>query len=176
MSSVQQGNKYFAALIIALLISLITTIVAETLVDPIELDKAVYHIEVKESAPSADQADQKPKEIEPLTPLLESADIEKGKSLSKQCSQCHTFVKNGAHRIGPNLFGIVGMKIASKPGYAYSKGALKLKEQDYKWDVESLNKFLLKPRQFMPGTKMSYAGLKRASQRAHIVKYLQSLG
>ena len=116
----------------------------------------------------------KPKTSEPLQPILgmlASADIEAGKKAFKKCGACHKIAKDGKNGIGPNLWNIVGADRGAVAGFSYSS-ALKTKEGG--WTYESLNAFLAKPKKYIPGTKMSFAGLKKPKDRANVVAYLRS--
>jgi cytochrome c len=110
--------------------------------------------------------------IEPIEDLIKLADINAGKKIAKKCLQCHTFENGGRIKIGPNLWGIVGSKIARVKTFSYSKG-LKAKNAE-SWTIDNLNKFLYKPRNFAKGTKMSFAGLKKTKDRANIIAYMLS--
>ncbi|PLX29619.1 MAG: cytochrome c family protein [Alphaproteobacteria bacterium] len=168
----QKGNMIFAATLIALIIWLISAMISEALVDPVALKQSVYKIDVPDHEVGAQVPAQK-EGPEPIDAFMEQADAIKGKSLMRQCMQCHSFDKGGPHKIGPNLWGVYGSSIGAKEGYAYSSGSKKL--ADKKWTDENLNHFLYKPRAFMPGTKMAYVGLKRAKDRANIIAYLKTL-
>jgi cytochrome c len=102
-----------------------------------------------------------------------SADAKAGADLSKKCAVCHTFDKGGANKIGPNLFGIMADNIASVPGYQFSSALAA--DKDKKWDPDELNVWLYKPQQFAKGTKMTFAGLPKAQDRADVIAYLQTL-
>lgn len=121
-----------------------------------------------EAAPAAAEA-----ALEPVGPLLAKANAANGEKLAKVCATCHTFVKDGANKVGPNLYGIVGNHRAHLDGFAYS-AAMKAQSGE-KWDYESLNKYLNKPKDVVPGTKMAYAGMKKASDRADVIAYLRTL-
>lgn len=121
-----------------------------------------------EAAPAAAEA-----ALEPVGPLLAKANAANGEKLAKVCATCHTFVKDGANKVGPNLYGIVGNHRAHLDGFAYS-AAMKAQSGE-KWDYESLNKYLNKPKDVVPGTKMAFAGLKKASDRADVIAYLRTL-
>jgi cytochrome c len=112
--------------------------------------------------------------VESIEALLVNADVEAGKKVAKKCLQCHTFEQGGKAKLGPNLWGIVGAKIAQIGGFSYSK-ALSSKNNET-WTAENLNQFLYKPRDFAKGTKMSFAGLKKAQDRANLVAYMASQG
>ena len=103
---------------------------------------------------------------------MAAGDIAKGKKLAKKCTTCHTLQKGGKNRLGPNLFGIFGSSAASVKGYKYSKA---MASSGIIWDEAAFTEFLLKPKKLVKGTKMSFAGLKNAKQRADLVAYFKSL-
>jgi len=114
--------------------------------------------------------------ITPIAARLASADVDAGKAqtMRQGCVACHSFNEGGKNGIGPNLYGVVGQPVgAHVPGYAYSS-ALKSHTGE-QWSYEELDKWLLKPAAFAPGTKMSYAGLADEKNRANIIAYLRSL-
>jgi len=110
---------------------------------------------------------------QPIEQYLAKADPAKGQQTAKVCLQCHTFDKGGANKIGPNLFGVLEENIASVAGYQFSS-VLAAHKGD-KWDPEKLNVWLFKPQDFAKGTKMTFAGLPKAEDRANVIAYLQSL-
>ncbi|MAP25035.1 MAG: cytochrome c family protein [Rickettsiales bacterium] len=168
----QKSNMIFAAVLIALIIWLVAAMISEALVDPIELQKSVYRIDVPNAGDETPSAPVKTGP-EPIQKFMAEADAMKGKLVMRQCMQCHSLNKGGPHKIGPNLWGVYGASISSKAGYAYSNGSKKLADQ--KWTDENLNQFLYKPRAYMPGTKMAYVGLKKAKDRANVIAYLKTL-
>jgi cytochrome c len=98
-----------------------------------------------------------------------AADAAKGATIFKRCAMCHTDTKGGGNGLGPNLFGVVGRKAASAPGFMYS-GALK--KAGITWTPANLDKWLTRPAQMVPGTKMMFAGLPNAAERADVIAYL----
>lgn len=104
--------------------------------------------------------------------LLATADVAKGEQLFAKCAACHTITPGGAAGIGPNLHGAFGAAIASR-GFAYSEG---LKAHGGTWDWTNMNAWLESPRRFADGTKMSFAGLSSAEDRANLMVYLNSQG
>ncbi len=103
---------------------------------------------------------------------LAAGDIAKGKRLAKKCTVCHTLNKGGKNKLGPNLFGIMGKPAASVKGYKYSKA---MASSGIIWDEVNFTEFLTRPKKFLKGTKMSYFGLKKASQRADLLAYFKTL-
>lgn len=167
-------NKIFAALLVALLLALLSDLISKVFVDPKSLEKNSFVIEVTDAEPAASSsgADEALPEI---APLLAKASAENGEKLAiKLCSQCHTFKQGESNKTGPNLFGIVGNTFAHMAGFAYSR-IFQEKHEKEKWDEEKLNTYLHKPRALMPGTKMAFAGIKKAEERADVIAYLGSL-
>ena len=103
--------------------------------------------------------------------ILAVGDAIHGEKVFKKCSACHIVAKGGKNLIGPALYGVVGRPVASIDGYAYSKA---LKAHGKNWSFEELNAFLLKPRSYIKGTKMAYAGLRKDKDRASVILYLNS--
>ncbi len=133
--------------------------------------KRGYQIEVTEEAPTGAAAATGPADI---SALFASADIEAGKSyFGKKCATCHSIDKGGANGVGPNLYGIMGHKIAAHEGFSYSD-ALK-KHADKIWDWDTMNFWQWSPRKFAPGTIMAYAGNPKDQERANILAYLNSV-
>ena len=97
-------------------------------------------------------------------------DAAKGEKVFKKCKTCHTF-DPGKKKIGPHLKGVVGRKAGAVEGYKYSKA---MAAADITWDEASLDQFLTKPKKFLKGTKMSFAGLKKEAQRADLIAYLKA--
>jgi cytochrome c len=105
-------------------------------------------------------------------PQAKAADPSAGKSVfSSTCSICHS-AQPGKNMVGPSLFGLVGRKTGSVPGFHYSpanQGA------DLTWDEATLNRYLQAPRAVIPGTTMTYGGMKDDTKRADLIAYLATL-
>lgn len=119
----------------------------------------------EEVAPAADADAEKP-----IAFYLASANVAKGESQFKKCTACHTIDKGGASGIGPNLYGIVGAAHAHQAGFAYSDAMQAT--ADKSWDWDSLSAWILNPKQYIPGNKMSFAGIKKPSDRADLIAYM----
>jgi cytochrome c len=124
------------------------------------------------AAPAAAPAPA-PKPVEDALPaLLAHADAAKGKHDAAICGACHNFEKGQGPKIGPDLWGVVGRKIASNPGFAYSDS---LKGVSGDWTYEELNKWITDPKALASGTKMIFPGEASAKKRADILAFLQTL-
>ncbi|MBN8832079.1 MAG: cytochrome c family protein [Sphingomonadales bacterium] len=109
-----------------------------------------------------------------LNTLLASADVAAGEKVFAKCVACHTINQGGANGIGPNLYATVGEAVAQgKAGFAFSDA---LKSKGGTWTFEALDHWLASPREFAPGTKMSFAGLSKPEDRANLIAYLNSQG
>jgi cytochrome c2 len=100
--------------------------------------------------------------------LFAAADTANGEKVFRNCAACHSLEK-GENKAGPYLYGVVGRKVDTAEGYAYS-GALE-KVVDV-WTPDALNAFLENPKGYAPGTAMGYAGLRKAQDRADVIAYL----
>lgn len=107
-----------------------------------------------------------------LGELLAAASIEGGQAVARRCVACHSFEKDGKNQVGPGLYGVLGREIGGVDGFAYSAA---LQGKEGVWDYEALNAFLANPKEYIPGNKMAFAGLRRAEERADIILYLRSL-
>ena len=101
--------------------------------------------------------------------LFASTSAAQGAKVFMKCSACHSIAEGGANKIGPALWGVLGRPAGSVPGYKYSK-ALAAHGKD--WSFEEMNGFLIKPKDWIKGTKMSFAGLKNAKDRAAVILYM----
>ncbi|WP_323809497.1 cytochrome c family protein [Sphingobium baderi] len=109
-----------------------------------------------------------------LNTLLAQADIAAGEKVFAKCAACHTVNQGGANGIGPNLFGTVGEEIGhGKAGFAFSDA---LKSKGGTWTFEAMDHWLKSPREFAPGTKMTFAGLGKPADRANLIAWLNTQG
>ena len=175
MASSLESNKIAAAVLTAGVIAMLSGFVAELLYHPeVELAENAYPIAAAPAGGGAVAPAAEEEVLEPIAPLLAAADPAAGEQLaSRQCASCHTFNEGGATRVGPNLYNIVAQPIAAEDGYSYSNG-LSGHAGDT-WSYENLNAFLHGPRDFAPGTKMTFRGFTKAQDIANVVAYLRTL-
>jgi len=121
----------------------------------------------EESGPAEAAPAEKPIEF-----FLASANIAKGEAQFKKCAVCHTIDKGGAHGLGPNIYGIIGAHHAHEAGFAYS--AAMQETAGKTWDWDALSHWIEDPKKYIPGNKMAFAGIKKPSDRADLIAYLNS--
>ncbi len=131
-------------------------------------ENAAYKVEIENSEMKAEVQEVVKEEVN-IASLLSTGDLSHGEKVFKKCAACHSIESGGGNKIGPALYNVVGRKIGSLNDYKYSKALL---EYGKNWNFEELNGFLLKPKTWIKGTKMAYAGLRKEKDRASILLYL----
>ena len=101
--------------------------------------------------------------------LFASTSAAEGAKVFKKCAACHSINEGGSNKIGPALWGVLGRSVGSVPDYKYSKA---MASYGKNWSFEEMNGFLIKPKDWIKGTKMSFAGLKNAEDRAAVILYM----
>ena len=103
---------------------------------------------------------------------LAAANADAGLAVRPRCATCHTFEQNGPHRVGPNLWNVVGRDKGSLPGFQYSEA---MRNAPGTWTFAELDAFLTAPAQHTPGTRMNFPGMPSAIDRANLIAYLRTL-
>ena len=103
--------------------------------------------------------------------LFASTSAAEGAKVFKKCAACHSIKEGGANKIGPALWGVLGRPAGSIPDYKYSKA---MAAHGKNWSFEEMNGFLIKPKDWIKGTKMSFAGLKKANERAAVILFMNT--
>ncbi len=173
-------TKVAGAVLATALVVLLARFITEHVYPEPDLEIRAYAIAPSEQA-DAQEAEapaalpEAPAEPAPagVATLIAAAEPAAGEKLFKKCIICHNPDKDGKRKIGPNLWDVVAGPVAADEGFAYSD-ALREKSGET-WSYDNLDAFLKKPKDWAPGTKMSFAGLKKPGQRAAVIAYLRSL-
>ncbi|HEX4181292.1 MAG TPA: cytochrome c family protein [Caulobacteraceae bacterium] len=128
-----------------------------------------------EAAPAAPAPEPTPEQAKALIAALpapyNAADLDNGKHKFAQCRACHTTAQGGPNMTGPNLWGVFGRKAGGLDGFSYSDG---MKAAGWTWDAARIDKWITDPRATIPGTKMTFFGIRDPKDRVDVVAYLKS--
>src|SRR5215469_13428460 len=165
-----EWNKIIGAVLGTAIFIFVVRQVAEVIYEPEAPAKPGYVVEGVAETPTAAAAPVA--EVMPdWGTVLPTADVANGKTISTRCEQCHDLSKGGPNKIGPNLYDVVDRDRATHPGFDYSSA---MKAKSGKWTYDELFKYLKSPQSYVPGTKMSFAGLPREQDRINLIAYLRS--
>lgn len=163
-------NKVAGAVLLAALIAAVVVNVVDILYKPNLAPKnRGYEVAVVEGGPDAGTAPVVEEKVD-IEALMKIASASDGEKIAKKCLACHSFEQGGPNKVGPNLWNIVGNDKAPHQDYKYSDA---MKAKGGKWDEESLYHFLNKPSKFIPGTKMSFAGISKPQEIADMIAFLK---
>lgn len=166
-----ESYKIWGSALVALTVMLGIGVVVNEVTHMGHEEVMAYKVDVPEdgSAPAgaAPAEDTGP---EPIAPLMAAADAGAGANVFKRCQTCHSVEQGGPNRVGPNLWNSLGGPKAGHDGFSYSAA---LTDMGGTWTYEDMNHFLANPRGFAPGTKMTFAGLRSAGDRADVIAYLR---
>ena len=163
-------NKIIGAILLVALLVIGISKVSNLVFKINKPEKSNYKVELDvESAETKVDEEPVQREIVDIAALLSTGDLAHGEKVFKKCSACHSIKRGGGNKIGPALYNVVGRKVGVLDDYKYSKA---LAEYEKNWSFEELNGFLLKPKDWIKGTKMAYAGLRKEKDRASVILYL----
>lgn len=175
-------NKIIAALLLAAIVAMVAGFFAQGLYTGSigehahKEEKRGYTIAGAENADAAASGapvvEEKPVDI---MPFMATADVAAGEQQLKKCTACHSFDKGGKNGVGPNQWGLVGAKFGHIDSYAYSAAIKAKHDEGAIWTEQALSEFLANPKKYLPGNKMSFAGIKKPEDRANLIAYLKTL-
>ncbi|MDH2328881.1 cytochrome c family protein [Cereibacter sp. SYSU M97828] len=110
----------------------------------------------------------------PALAAAQEGDAEAGQKVFRKCMACHAVDADAPSRAGPNLHGIVGRTTGTLEGFSYSDAMKKAGEEGHVWTPEEILKFVENPKGVIPGTKMTFAGLKQEQERVNLLAYLET--
>jgi cytochrome c len=163
-----QFNKFAGAALATGLALVGLNIVSEMIFAPDLAEKPGYAIAVAEVEEGGAAAAAGPADWGTVLP---AANVAMGATVSKKCVSCHTFEKGAANGTGPNLWGVLGKDAGVHPGFAYSEPMV----AHGPWTYDDIDAFLAAPQKHVPGTKMSFVGLKKQDDRINLIAYLRSM-
>jgi cytochrome c len=108
--------------------------------------------------------------------VLKTADVQAGQAKTAVCQACHIFAPSGANNIGPGLYGVLGRKPGTHPGFAYSPAMMAFGNKVGVWDYQHIYDFIAGPQKDVDGTKMTFIGMKDSQDRINVIAYLHTLG
>jgi cytochrome c len=167
-----EWNKIIGAMLATILFVVAVHISSQAVIyapPPSKPGYAVAGVEPKQEAP-ATAAAPAAEQIPDWAMVIPAADAMAGEMIGERCGACHDWTKGGPNKIGPNLYGVVGRMRASAPGFEYSP-AMKMKGGA--WTYDELFQFLRQPASFVPGTKMTFAGLPKSQDRVNVIAFLR---
>ena len=164
-------NKIVVSIIFAVILILAIDKVTDVIFDVKKPEKSAYQvasITTSDSSETTKITSETSVSVDIMS-LLTSADAAGGEKVFKKCVACHSIAKDGGNKIGPALWNVLGRKAGSLPNYKYSKA---MSAHGKTWSFEEMNGFILKPKAWVKGTKMSFAGIKSEKDRASLILYL----
>ena len=161
-------NKIIVSIILVIILVLGINKITDTIFYVEKPEKSAYQVATVTTAASTASAETSSGTGD-IMAIFASTSAAEGAKVFKQCLACHSIAEGGKNKIGPALWGVLGRQAGSLPDYKYSKA---MAAHGKKWSFEEMNGFLLKPKDWIKGTKMSYAGLKKEKDRAAVILYM----
>ena len=164
-------NKIIVAIVLTIALILGINKITDTIYHVEKPKKSAYQVDTLTSVAksSSSEADSNNSESGDIIALFATTSAAEGAKIFKKCAACHSIVQGGGNKIGPALWGVLGRKVGSVSDYKYSKA---MAAYGKSWSFEEMNGFLIKPKDWIKGTKMSFAGLKNAKERAAVILYM----
>lgn len=173
MSGDLKWNKIFGAALGTAFVILVVKTGSEMIYETHAPEKMGYFVNAPEEAEAGAEAPALPADWGTVLP---AADLAAGEAAFARCKACHTNNQGGADGIGPNLYGVVGGPAMHRAGFAYSDAMAKHKAEVPTWTYDALDAFITNPGKYVPGTKMSFAGLRDETTRHNLIAYLRAQG
>ena len=162
-------NKIIVSILFALILVLGINKITDVIYHVEKPEKTAYQVEVTTVASSDSEKKTTDSAEGDIMTLFASANLKDGEKIFKQCAACHSIAKGGKNKIGPALYNVLGRKAGSLQDYKYSKAMIAYGKN---WTPEEMNGFLIKPKEWIKGTKMAFAGLKDEKDRAAVILYM----
>jgi cytochrome c len=164
-------NKIIVSILLALILILGINKIADTIYYVNKPEKSAYQVAGITTAASNTNSEtsSQGESTQDIMALFASTSSTDGKKIFKKCAACHSISEGGKNKIGPALWGVLGRSAGSVTDYKYSKA---MAAYGKNWSFEEINGFLIKPKDWIKGTKMSFPGLRSAKDRAAVILYM----
>ena len=164
-------NKIIVSIVLAIVLVVGINKITNVIYYVEKPEKSAYQVDSITTVASSETSEENSTDAESgnIMALFASTSASDGAKIFKKCAACHSIAQGGANKIGPALWGVLGRKAGSVSNYKYSKAML---AHGQSWSFEEMNGFLIKPKDWIKGTKMSFAGLKNANERAAVILYM----
>ena len=164
-------NKILVSIIFAVILIIGINKITDSIFYVEKPEQSAYQVESVNNVAgtTASEASSVSSGSQNIMALFASVSTDDGKKVFKKCAACHSISKGGANKIGPALWGVIGRNAGAVSDYKYSKA---LSAHGKSWSFEEMNGFLIKPKDWIKGTKMSFAGLKDPKERAAVILYM----
>ena len=161
-------NKIIVSIVLVIILILGINKITDVIYYVEKPEKSAYQVATETTVASTASAETSSGTGD-IMAVFASTSAAEGAKVFKQCLACHSIAEGGKNKIGPALWGVLGRQAGSLPDYKYSKA---MAAHGKKWSFEEMDGFLLKPKDWIKGTKMSYAGLKKEKDRAAVILYM----
>ena len=163
-------NKIIVSIVLAVILVLVINKITDVIYYVEKPEKSAYQVTVTTTA-STTTTEKNSEDIDSgnIMTLFASTSVDDGAKVFKKCAACHSIAQGGGNKIGPTLWGVLGRETGSISDYKYSKAMTK---HEKAWSFAEMNSFLIKPKDWIKGTKMSFAGLKNEKDRAAVILYM----
>ena len=164
-------NKIIVSIVLAIILVTGINKVTDVIFNVEKPEKSAYQVAIVTAVASntSTETGSTSSESGNIMALFASTSATEGAKVFKKCAACHSINEGGSNKIGPALWGVLGRSVGSVPDYKYSKA---MAAHGKNWSFEEMNGFLIKPKDWIKGTKMSFAGLKSAEERAAVILYM----
>ena len=167
-------NKIIVSIVLTLILVMGINKISDVIYSVEKPEKSAYQVaSVSNTNDSTSVASTENTSTGDVMTLFASVSLSDGEKIFKKCAACHSIAKGGANKIGPALYNVIGRQAGSLPDYKYSKGMIAYAK---KWTPQEMDGFLENPKDWVKGTKMAYAGLKKPEERAALILFLNKNG
>ena len=164
-------NKIIFSIVLAIILVLGINKITDAIYYVEKPEKSAYQIEETTTVASSTntEASSENKSAVNIMNLFALTNANEGAKIFKKCAACHSIAEGGGNKIGPALWSVLGRKAGSVSDYKYSKAMVAYGKV---WTFDEMNGFLIKPKEWVKGTKMSFAGLKNEKDRVAVILYM----